>query len=529
MNFQSGRASWALVALIATSAIVGGLLGPDPEPQPDPEQKEAIDREVARLEGVIDALRVNYAEGFELDSAVYRGAIPSMLRLLDPHSQFYDPAAFAELREEQHGEYAGVGMLIRSFDGQTLVDYPFPETPAYQVGIRPGDVIEKIDGEPTDNMSVEDVAATVRGPQGTSVRLTLGRDGTDGPIELNVPRANIPRPSIPVAFFIQPGVGYIQITTFSETTGRELDQALDEFDKEGLQGLVLDLRDNRGGLLSEGVHVTERFLRQGQTVVSHRGRASREKIYRARLERDEPLYPMTVLVNCGSASASEIVAGALQDHDRALIAGWNTFGKGLVQSVYELGDGTGLVLTTARYFTPSGRLIQRPYSNVSLLDYYNDPCSARFKPSMEEASLTDLGRRVFGGAGISPDFRLEELRASAFEQRLRERRALESFAVRLSRRIENPPSDWMPSDDTLREFRAYLDEINIEASNEQFDASRDYIRRQIRRHLFTSAVNIYAGMRADIELDPAVRRGIELLDRAQTLLERTGNRLAQRD
>jgi carboxyl-terminal processing protease len=529
MRSRTGRAAWIVIAVIALAAIAGGLVGPAATPLPDPTERREIDRELARLESVIDVLRNNYAEGFELDSAVYRGAIPSMLRLLDPHSQFYDPASFAELREEQHGQYAGVGMLIRSFDGQTLVDYPFPETPAFQVGIRPGDVIEQIDGEPTGDMTVEDVAATVRGPEGTTVRLTLGRDGEESPIEVRVPRANIPRPSIPVAFFIQPGIAYVQITTFSETTGRELDQALGQFDKAGLQGLVLDLRDNRGGLLSEGVHVTERFLRQGQTVVSHRGRASREKIYRARLEREEPLYPMTVLVNCGSASASEIVAGALQDHDRALIAGSNTFGKGLVQSVFDLGDDTGLVLTTARYYTPSGRLIQRPYTNVSLLDYYSDPCSAAFEPAMEEASLTDLGRRVFGGAGISPDFRLEEMRGAAFEQRLRERRAVESFAVRLSRRIENPPQEWAPDDTILAEFHAYLEEIGIDASGAVFEASRKYIRRQIRRHLFISTKNVYAGMRADVELDPVVRRGVELLDRAQTLIERTGNRLAQRD
>ena len=174
-------------------------------------------------------------------------------------------------------------------------------------------------------------------------------------------------------------------------------------------------------------------------------------------------------------------------------------------------------------------MIKRPYTNVSLLDYYSDPCSAAFEPAMEEASLTDLGRRVFGGAGISPDFRLEEMRGAAFEQRLRERRAVESFAVRLSRRIENPPQEWAPDDTILAEFHAYLEEIGIDAGGAVFEASRKYIRRQIRRHLFISTKNVYAGMRADVELDPVVRRGVELLDRAQTLIERTGNRLAQRD
>src|SRR6516225_11247085 len=317
---------------------------------------------------VYEVVQQNYAEPVNPDKAIYNGAIPGMLRVLDPHSNFFDPKSYAALREEQRGKYYGVGMQVGPRNNKVIVIAPFTGAPAYRAGIRPGDVIIAVDGKATDNMSTSEVAELLKGPKGTTVKITVLREGTEKPIDFNVVRDEIPRYSVDVHFMIRPGIGYIHVSGFQETTEKEVRQALDELGD--LKGLILDLRQNPGGLLSEGVGVAYQFLKKGQVIVSHHGRASAEKVYKAAHGNGGKDYPLVVLVNRGTASAAEIVAGAIQDHDRGLIVGESTFGKGLVQTVYPLSENTGLALTTAHYYTPSGRLIQRDYSNISLYDYY---------------------------------------------------------------------------------------------------------------------------------------------------------------
>src|SRR5664279_422154 len=316
---------------------------------------------------VYEVVQQNYAEPVNPANAIYHGAIPGMLRVLDPPSNFFDPKSYAALREEQRGKYYGVGMQVGPRNNKVIVIAPFAGAPAYRAGIRPGDIIIAVDGKPTDNMSTSDVAELLKGPKGTSVKITVLREGTDKPLDFTVVRDEIPRYSVDVHFLIRPGIGYIHVSGFQETTEKEVRDALDEFGD--IHGLVLDLRQNPGGLLSEGVGVADQFLKKGQVIVSHHGRASAEKVYKAAHGNGGKDYPLVVLVNRGTASAAEIVAGAIQDHDRGLIAGETTFGKGLVQTVYPLSENTGLALTTAKY-TPSGRLIQREYNGVSLYDYY---------------------------------------------------------------------------------------------------------------------------------------------------------------
>ena len=313
------------VLVVAAGSLLGGVLGPHIGSAAAASAKETVKDYSHDLAAVIEIVKRNLAEEADWDRAIYLGAIPSMLNSLDPHSQFFDPEAFLRLREEQRGHYAGVGMLIRQFRGRTIVDQPFPDTPAFRGGVRPNDIIDTVDGQTTEAMNVSEVAQAVKGTEGTAVRLTLLRKGADQPIAVELVRAEVHRPSIPNAFFLDRSVGYIKIDSFNENTGSELDEALDGLLTKGLQGLVLDLRGNNGGLLSAGVHVADRFLDRGQTIVSHRGRASRERVYSARQGNGGQHYPMVVLVDCQSASASEIVAGALQDHDRALIVGTNTF------------------------------------------------------------------------------------------------------------------------------------------------------------------------------------------------------------
>src|SRR5450631_2942495 len=317
---------------------------------------------------VYEVVQRNYAEPVNPDKAIYNGAIPSMLHQLDPHSNFFDPKSYSALREEQRGKYYGVGMTVGPRNNKVIVIAPFVGTTPYRAGIRPGDISAAVDAKPTDNMSTGDVADLLKGPKGTTVHITILREGADKPLEFAVVRDEIPRYSVDLHFMIKPGIGYMHVSGFNETTEKEVEDALDQMGD--LKGLILDLRQNPGGLLNEGVGVADKFLRKGQLIVSHHGRSSPEKRYTATHGNGGKEYPLVVLVNRGTASAAEIVSGAIQDHDRGLIAGETTFGKGLVQTVFPLAENTGLALTTAKYYTPSGRLIQRDYSNLSLYDYY---------------------------------------------------------------------------------------------------------------------------------------------------------------
>ena len=506
------------VALVAAAAWFGGRYGDELGRIGRVAGRAQTADQTARFRDALSLVEMNLAERPDIEDAIYKGAIPGMLARLDPHSQFYDPDQFERLREEQAGSYAGVGMQIREFRGETIVDFPFPATPAFRAGVKPGDVIRTIDGISTEGYGVDDVADDVRGPEGTTVRLGLERAEREA-IEVDLERANIPRPTIPLAFELKPGVGYLKITSFGETTAEELDRALADLGSQTMRGLVLDLRDNHGGLLTAGVYVAGRFLEEGASVVSHRGLHSTARSYAAEQGRTGPQYPMTVLVNCRSASASEIVAGALQDHDRALVVGSNTFGKGLVQSVYPLPSNSAVVLTTARYYTPTGRLIQRDYDGVAAEDYYGDPCMADFQPDHSDARLTDSGRTVYGGGGVSPDVPLTTDSDDAFLRQLAGERTFERFAQTVDvSRIER---SWRPTETVVSAFLSFAALEGIAAEPEILERNMTEIRRRLRAHILTTAFDIDVGARADAEDDPQVLAAANKLVLAAALLEQS--------
>src|SRR5947208_3287347 len=307
-------------------------------------------------------------------------------------------------------------MTIAPRNNKIIVLAPFVGTPAYRAGIRPGDVIIAVDGKPTDNMATSDVADLLKGAKGTTVHISILREAAEKPLEFSVIRDEIPRNSVDLKFEIRPGIGYMHVTGFNETTEREVEDALEGFGD--VKGLILDLRGNPGGLLNEGVGVADKFLKKGQVIVSHHGRSSPEKSYKATHGNGGKDYPLVVLVNRGTASAAEIVSGAIQDHDRGLIVGEVTFGKGLVQTVYPLSENTALALTTAKYYTPSGRLIQREYTGVSLYDYYYNRESEEAAANNKEVKLTDSGRTVYGGGGITHGFRIPAMKTSGMADTL---------------------------------------------------------------------------------------------------------------
>lgn len=511
---------------LAACAVAGGLFGPGAEPVAAAAQENAAsapDTDVkSSLEAftkVYDVVEQNYASKLSPDKAIYNGAIPGMLRTLDPHSNFFDPKAFASMREEQHGAYYGIGMWIgaQPRTGKPMVEYPMGGSPAYKAGLRPGDLIVEVDGKRVDNLPTTQVANMLKGPKGTKVQVTVTREGTSKPIVFNLVRAEIPRNSVDRAFWIKPGIAYLRITSFTETTSEEVNDNLKRLGEQNIKGLILDLRGNPGGLLPQCVLVAGHWLDRGQVVVSHKGRIYPDKPYLAHGSKYGENYPIVVLVNRYTASAAEIVSGALQDHDRAWIMGETTFGKGLVQTVYPLSDDTGLALTTQHYYTPSGRLIQRDYSHISFLDYYYGKRSD--KPIKSRMKETDLGRPVYGGGGITPDQGFKEPKLDAFELNTINRNALFDFsAYYFSNHSTKLPHGWVPSEAVLNDFHDFLMKEKIPFTEADWTRDHSWMRNQLQAELYITAFSYEAKERVDVEHDPEVAAAIEAMPQASHLL-----------
>jgi carboxyl-terminal processing protease len=528
VNQSTARRTFLSILLVIVASGFGGAIYAQRSANL-PSGTEAEDN-LKSFTQVYSMVEQNYADPVNPDKAIYNGAIPGMLHVLDPHSNFFDPKQYAQLREDQRGKYYGVGMQVGPRNNKVIVIAPFAGTPAYRAGIRPGDVIIAVDGKPTDNLNTSEVADLLKGPKGTTVKITIAREGSEKPLEFTVVRDEIPRYSVDVHFLIKPGIGYMHVASFSETTESEVQSALDEFGP--LQGLIFDLRGNPGGLLSEGVGVADKFLKKGSVIVSHHGRASQEKIYRAAKGNGGKEYPLVVLVNRGSASAAEIVAGAIQDHDRGLIVGETTFGKGLVQTVYPLSENTGLALTTAKYYTPSGRLIQREYEGLSLYDYYFNRDEAKdntVAPSKnKEVKVTESGRTVYGGGGITPDEKIEANKPNKFQTHLLQKYAFFNFAKHflVNRHIDK---NFQVEDTVLSEFRKFLDSQKIEFSEKDLMDTNDWLRANIKAEIFTSEFGQEQGQRVRAEADPQVLKALDFLPKAKELADNAHRVIAERN
>ena len=465
----------------------------------------------------------NYAEpltGSKPDDVIYDGAIPEMLRTLDPHSSFYDPKAFARMQEDESGLYYGVGMVIQPQNNKIVVVYPFEGSPAFKAGLRPGDVILTVNGKSTTGMDTTAVANLLKGPKGTHVTLTVSRIGAAAPLTFDLVRQEIPHPSIDLKYEIQPGILYIHITQFQQTTGKEFAQALKQY--PNIKGLLLDLRGNPGGVLVDAVAVCDKLLNRGQVIVSQRGRAYPEQIYRATHGNGGHLFPIVVLVNHGTASAAEIVSGALQDHDRALIVGQVTFGKGLVQTVYPLSDGTGLALTTYHYYTPSGRLIQRNYNGVSLYDYfYNHDQPENLKN--REVRLTDSGRTVYGGGGITPDYTIKPPKSNKFQDLLEAHNVFFNFTQHyLANRTVS--KDFEVDNAVLDQFKQFLTSQNIAYTDQDLNGVMSWLKMNIKSSIFASQFGESVGLRVRANWDPMITEALTYLPKAETL-EQTAEKI----
>jgi carboxyl-terminal processing protease len=418
-------------------------------------------------------------------------------------------------------------MQVQSRNGKTVVAAPFVGSPAYRAGLRPNDIIVEVNGKSTDGLDTTKVADMLKGPKGTPVQIKVTREGADEPIVFNIIRDEISRKSVPEAFMLKPGIGYIKIEQFNETTGREFEQALQDLNEDTLKGLVLDLRANPGGLLNEAVSVADHLLPKGDVIVSHKGRASAEHVYTARTGNHGRNYPIVVLVNRNSASAAEIVSGALQDHDRAWIVGDNTFGKGLVQTVYPLMENTGLALTTAKYYTPSGRLIQRDYSNVSFFDYYYRNNTAARNP--QDVKMTDGGRTVYGGGGISPDEKFTPPKLDPFETELLVKFAFSNYTRHFfAVHKEKLPADWAVDSANMNDFHNFLLAQKLNFTEADFTKDYDWVRNRLQAEIDKTAFSVDVADQFEIKTDPEVQAAIEAMPKAQALIDNARKIIVER-
>jgi carboxyl-terminal processing protease len=552
------RSRFLVVAILvlALGSIAGGRLNKQ-QAQVTPGDA-LVDNAVVR--SFVKALQLvdeNYVSATDQERLT-KAAILGMLHRLDPHSSFFDRREYNEMRQEQRSEFYGIGVTINQRNGRIYVLGVSPGLPAERAGLRYGDAIIAVDGKSARDWTQSDALKHVRGERGAPVEITVERAGEPRPIPLRVVRDKVPFPSVRNHFPLRPGIGYIALTGgFNETTSDELRAAIDELKTQGMTSLILDLRRNPGGLLKQAIQVAETFLPRDVEIVTVRARDGRIQKQTYKSENTEPeRMPLVVLINRETASASEIVAGAIQDHDRGLIIGEDSFGKGLVQSVYPLPGGTGLTLTTAKYYTPSGRSIQRAYNGVGFYDYYfarrhaqaepgtstGNSSNAADQPSSTssptpralrqgDSVFTPTGRELHGGGGIMPDILIK-----LSEGDLRWRDACFEFARHLVAGVVTgleqykvtktqhgyhlKGQEYQLTDQVLAAFRAFLREHpEFRLSETQMSAHLDYIRRRIRAEVITAAYGIEVAEQFLLESDEQAQRAIEAIPKAKHLTD----------
>ena len=470
-------------------------------------------------------------EAIPAEKFVY-SSIHGMLSRLDPHTSFLEPDEYADMREKQQGSYYGIGLVIQNRAGKIVVITAMDGTPAFRMGVRAGDVLTRIDGEEIrEDTGTDEISGRLRGSLGTSVQVTIRRPGMAEPIQLLIPRAEIPTLSVPYAFMLDPETGYILLRDFTQTSGREVTAALEKLEKQGMKRLVFDLRGNPGGVLDQAVNVADVFLSQGDRVVYMRGRTpSSAQDFYAPGEGAHFDRPLVVLINRGSASASEIVAGAIQDHDRGLILGQRSWGKGLVQSVYTLPYGAGLALTTARYYTPSGRWIQRDYSD--LLAYVNpeDPdagvtgegagAGAEAPRQAGQTFYTDAGRTVYAAGGITPDVMVKSAWGdSKLLSQLLARQVFFNFAVDYLARHPEVKADVTVTDGMREEFFRFAEKAKFSTAEElsrqwREDANRRLVDLAMQTELVNAKFGLEAGRKVQAAGDAQLQKALAEFDEA---------------
>lgn len=490
-----------------------------------------------KISAMISIIEENYFQEIDHEELAY-SSIRGMLQTLDPHSYFLKPGYFIRLQEEYKGKYSGLGILIQKQEDRLVVISPLEGTPAHRLGIQAGDIISHIKGESTKPISSQDAVQKLRGPKGTEVNITIVREGLEKPLDLTVVRAEIPLYSVPYSFMLKDDIGYIFVRNFAETTTREFKIKMKSLTKQGMKNLILDLRGNSGGVFAQSLELSDEFLPKGALIVSIKGRKNYyNRELRASRNNQYEKIPLVILINRGSYSASEIVSGAVKDNDRGLIVGENSWGKGLVQTVFPLAPDSAVAITTARYFTPSGRSIQRDYTNIEDYRY-----SKKIPKEKREVRYTAKGRQVLGQGGISPDYEVKFsyetlaadllLRGAFFSYG----RKFANRATPLAKRYIFPEKqgleiknsgkktvlekDLVVNAEILEDFKYYLREKKIEFDPDKFEKAEKEIKRELEREIFSSLWGIEEGIKVYRKSDPVILKAFEVFPEARTLIEK---------
>jgi len=521
------------VLAIALSALAGGLFGSRALARQD-----EVTQQYRVFTAALDAIDKEYVDDVPSDRVIY-SAIDGMLHTLDPHSSFFDPKSYAQMRERQEGRYYGLGITIQSIDGDITVMSIFEGSPAYKKGLRRGDILSKVGDLDMKGWTTDQAVKKLKGPKGTLVNVSIKRRGYDGLINMDVVRDEVSITTVRAAFMIDKETGYVKLDQFTETSDRELGDALQKLSSNGMKRLVFDLRENPGGALDQAIRIANRFLPVGDMIVYTKGRVpNSNQRYLATEQSDYTHLPIVTLVNRNSASASEIVSGALQDHDRALIVGETTFGKALVQSVYPISEQAGVAVTTGRYYTPSGRLIQRPWDGT--FDEYRtytlrDQTSAERQHKSSDLKLTDAGRKVYSGGGIEPDkfvvgAGMEGFNPTRFGRLLFARQEFANFAdqfraegdTRLSDANKNkkPIARGFTVDDKmLADFKSTIAGRKVKIDEESFAKDDTFIRAMIHFELDSALFGMEEARRNLIAKDPQAQFGLAQFGEAEHLIE----------
>lgn len=471
--------------------------------QAPPAAVEDLEQSLRLFTSVLAAVTENAAEPVDLDAAFYRGAIPGMLRRLDPHSVFFDAEQFEQLKELERSVSKGFGTVVSLLPGRVIILQTMPGSPSQRAGLAPGDEIVAINNIPLAYLDLDQLVELLAYSRQHEARLLVRRPGEARPVEVTLSPAEIDQPSVDRSFLLEPGIGYVRVSSFDAKTAEALREAIEQLGGGQLRGLVLDLRNNQGGIVQSAAAAAALFLEAGSVIFSARGRNTPVEELKVPEGYTPYRFRLAVLVNGKTASAAEIFAGAIQDNDRGAVIGEPTFGKGLVQRVYPLSGGTGLALTTAVYYTPSGRSIQKPLRGTEL---------EQATATQPEEFRTRLGRIVRGGGGIEPDFIVYQRPYSPLGRVLEASGAYPNFATEwLKMHPGKDYRNWELTPEILDEFQLWLSRRNIRPSLAEWTAEREIIQRRLKQEILNQAAGVAAGDEIELKADPVVLRAVSAL------------------
>ncbi len=520
MTLKTGAAVFAATQCICACTISLALAaqntGPAPklasQHMPERDPAEQIAPSLRRFISVLSTVQAEAPDPVSVDKLIYEGAIPSMLRQLDPHTQFFDPAQFQQLQQMEQSEQKGFGSVVSVLPGQVIFLQTLPGTPSNKAGIQPGDELVAVNNVTIGSLEPQQIVQLLTEARQERVSVYIRRQGSPKVLQFALTPELVDSPSVDRVFMLQPGLGYIRIGSWDLQTAKQLRDAIEKLGGNQLNGLVLDLRNNPGGVVKAALDVASMFLQAGQRILTAKGRTGESEVADVPKQAVPYRFRLALLINEKTASASEILSGALQDHDRAVVVGEPSYGKGLVQSVVPLSNGAGLAITTAFYYTPSGRSIQRPLRNSALSETFEN------KPSTSGPVFkTDKGRLVTGGGGIQPDIRVDVAALTQLETVLDASGAITAFATQYISQHSPIAADFEVTPEIIDDFKVFVSTRRIQPSVADWTRERSWVTNRLKEDILTQAKGVEKGDEIAAQYDPQVQTAVRELQNIKLL------------